>query len=286
MAEKAMAPHSSTLAWKIPWTEEPGRLQSMGLRRVRHDWETSLSLFTFMHWRRKWQPLQCSCLENPRDGGALWAAIYGVAQSRTRLKWLSSSSSSSNNRWNDHCVCSVVPDSLWPQALLPARLPCPRDSPGTNTGAGCHFLLQGIFPTQESNPRLLRLLHWQVDSLPPYHVRGVTLYLLFRLLFTFFFHMIMCNLSVFCDISRWVVVTVSAPPFRCLPNYCEHGGECSQSWDTFHCNCANTGYRGATCHNCKPNTPPCSCLCPGSLVHFLFFVVYMFICPCAYNPEP
>ena len=51
-----MAPHSSTLAWKIPWTEEPGRLQSMGSRRVGHDWATSLSLFTFMHWRRKWQP--------------------------------------------------------------------------------------------------------------------------------------------------------------------------------------------------------------------------------------
>ena len=55
-AEKAMAPHSSTLAWKIPWMEEPGRLQSMGSRRVGHDWVTSLSLFTFMHWRRKWQP--------------------------------------------------------------------------------------------------------------------------------------------------------------------------------------------------------------------------------------
>ena len=54
--EKAMAPHSSTLAWKILWTEEPGRLQSMGSRRVRHDWATSLSLFTFLHWRRKWQP--------------------------------------------------------------------------------------------------------------------------------------------------------------------------------------------------------------------------------------
>ena len=52
----AMAPHSSTLAWKIPWMEEPGRLQSMGSLRVRHDWATSLSLFTFMHWRRKWQP--------------------------------------------------------------------------------------------------------------------------------------------------------------------------------------------------------------------------------------
>ena len=55
-AEKAMAPHSSTLAWKIPWTEEPGRLQSMGSRRVRHNWATSLSFFTFMHWRRQWQP--------------------------------------------------------------------------------------------------------------------------------------------------------------------------------------------------------------------------------------
>ena len=51
-----MAPHSSTLAWKIPWTEEPGRMQSMGSHRVGHDRATSLSLFTLMHWRRKWQP--------------------------------------------------------------------------------------------------------------------------------------------------------------------------------------------------------------------------------------
>ena len=51
-----MAPHSNTLAWKIPWMEEPGRLQSMWSLRVGHDWATSLSLFTFMLWRRKWQP--------------------------------------------------------------------------------------------------------------------------------------------------------------------------------------------------------------------------------------
>ena len=51
-----MAPHSNTLVWRIPWTEEPGRLQSMGSRRVGHNWVTSLSLFPFMHWRRKWQP--------------------------------------------------------------------------------------------------------------------------------------------------------------------------------------------------------------------------------------
>ena len=56
LGEKAVAPHSSTLAWKTPWTEEPGRLQSMGSLRIRHDWTTSLSLFTFMHWRGKWQP--------------------------------------------------------------------------------------------------------------------------------------------------------------------------------------------------------------------------------------
>ena len=88
--EKAMAPHSSTLAWKIPWTEEPGRLQSMRSLRVGHDWVTSLSLSCIGEGNGN--PLQCSCLENPRDGGAWWAAVYGVAQSRTWLKWLSSSS--------------------------------------------------------------------------------------------------------------------------------------------------------------------------------------------------
>ena len=74
--EKALAPHSSTLAWKIPWMEAPGRLQTTGSLWVRHDWTTSFSLFTFMHWRRKCNPLQCSCLENPRDGGAWWASVY------------------------------------------------------------------------------------------------------------------------------------------------------------------------------------------------------------------
>ena len=87
--EKAMEPHSSTLAWKIPWTEEPSRLQSMGSLRVGHDWATSLSRIG----EGNGNPLQYSCLENPRDRGACWAAIYGVSQSQT-LKWLSSSSSS------------------------------------------------------------------------------------------------------------------------------------------------------------------------------------------------
>ena len=136
LSEKAMAPHSSTLAWKIPWTEEPGRLQSTRSLRVRHDWSDLAAAAAGLR-RRQWQPtpvllpgkshgrrslvgcspwgswesdtterfhfhfslscigegngnpLQCSCLENPRDRGAWWASVYGVAQSRTWLKWLS-----------------------------------------------------------------------------------------------------------------------------------------------------------------------------------------------------
>ena len=90
--EKAMAPHSSTLAWQIPGTGEPGRLQSMG------SLESDMTERLHFHFslacieEGNGSPLQCSCLENPRDGGAWWAAVYGVAQSRTRLKRLSSSS--------------------------------------------------------------------------------------------------------------------------------------------------------------------------------------------------
>jgi len=89
LMEKAVAPHSSTLAWKIPWTEEPVRLQSMGSLRVGHNWATHFHFSLSCIGERNGSPLQCSCLENPRDGGAWWAAVYGVTQSRTRLKWLS-----------------------------------------------------------------------------------------------------------------------------------------------------------------------------------------------------
>ena len=96
--EKAVAPHSSTLAWKIPWSEEPGGLQSMGGcyksdTTERLHFHFSLSCIGGGNGN----PLQCSCLENPRDEGAWWAAVYGVAQSRTRLKQLSSSSSSKSD---------------------------------------------------------------------------------------------------------------------------------------------------------------------------------------------
>ena len=102
-----MAPYSSTPAWKIPWTEEPGGLQSMGslesdtTERLHFHFHFSLSCIG----EGNGNPLQCSCLENPRDGGTWGASVYGVPQSRTRLKRLSSSSSS---RGRDESTCSLV----------------------------------------------------------------------------------------------------------------------------------------------------------------------------------
>ena len=110
-----MAPHSSTLARKIPWMEEPGRLQSMGSLR----W-TRLSDFTFTFslscsGEGNCNTLQCSCLENPRDRGAWWAAVYGVAQSWTQLKRLSSSSralfkKTGDNKGTFHARMSTIKD--------------------------------------------------------------------------------------------------------------------------------------------------------------------------------
>ena len=102
-----MAPRSSTLAWKIPWMEEPGRLQSMGLLRVGHDWATSLSLFTFMHWRRKWQPTPVFLPGESQGQGSLVGCRLWVAQGQTQLKWLNSSSSS-----NMKLSCELF-DSEW-----------------------------------------------------------------------------------------------------------------------------------------------------------------------------
>ena len=82
--EKAVATHSSTLAWKIPWVEEPGRLQSMGLQRVRHNWMTSLSLFTLMHWRRKWQPTPVFLPGESQGRGSLVGChLWGRTESDT-----------------------------------------------------------------------------------------------------------------------------------------------------------------------------------------------------------
>ena len=101
-----MVPHSSTLAWKIPWTEEPGglpsmdgRLQSMGSLRVGHDWVTSLSLFTFMHWRRKWQPILAWKIPGTAEPGRLpsmgshrvghnWSDLAAAAALNSYILWL------------------------------------------------------------------------------------------------------------------------------------------------------------------------------------------------------
>ena len=111
-----LAPHSSTFAWKIPWKEEPGRLQSM--------WSLESDTTEQLHFHFSFSctgegngnPLQCSCLENPRDGEAWWAAFCGTAQGQTRLRRLSSSSPTRSNSRD----CSLPSSSVH------------GDSPGRN----------------------------------------------------------------------------------------------------------------------------------------------------------
>ena len=89
-----MATHSSTLAWKIPWTGGAWWAAVNGAARSQTRLSTSLSLFTFLHWRRQWQPTPVFLPGESHGRGSLRAAVYGVAQSRTRLERLSSSSNS------------------------------------------------------------------------------------------------------------------------------------------------------------------------------------------------
>ena len=79
-----MAPHSSTLAWKIPWMEEPGGPQSMESLRVGQDSATSLSLFTFLHWRRQWQPTPMFLPGESQGWGSLVGChLWGLTESDT-----------------------------------------------------------------------------------------------------------------------------------------------------------------------------------------------------------
>ena len=95
-----MAPHCSTLAWEIPWTEEPGGLQSMGSRRIRHNWVTSLSLFTFMHWRRKWQPTPVFLSgESQGRGSLVGCRLWGRTES-DMMRLSSRSSSNVGDIWS------------------------------------------------------------------------------------------------------------------------------------------------------------------------------------------
>ena len=97
-----MATHSNTRAWRTPWTEEPGRLQSMGSLRVRHDWATSLSLFTFMQWRRKWQPTPVFLPGESQGWGSLVGWRLWVAKNRTRLKQFSIHTHNTRKYFQNH----------------------------------------------------------------------------------------------------------------------------------------------------------------------------------------
>ena len=155
--EKAVAPHSSTLAWKIPWAEEPGSLQSMGSHRVGHDWVTSLSLFTFMHWRRKWQPTPVFLPgESQGRGSLVGGRLWGRTESdTTEATW----------RQQQQRDWYIVKGKVKVKSLSRVRLfatpwtlayeaPPPMEFSRQEYWSGCHFLLQGIFPTQGSNPSL------------------------------------------------------------------------------------------------------------------------------------
>ena len=137
LVEKAMAPHSSTLAWKIPWMEEPGRLQSMGSLRVGLDWATSLSLFTFMHWRRKWQPTPVFLPgESQGLGSLVGCRLCGrteldttAATSQQQPQWLSVSGSFTTP-WTYQALCpwGFSRQDYW------SGLPCPPSGHLPNTG--------------------------------------------------------------------------------------------------------------------------------------------------------
>ena len=111
-----MAPHSSILAWRMPWMEEPGRLQSMGLWRVRHDSATSLSLFTFMHWRMKWQPTP-AFLPGESQG---WRSMMGFCLwgCRVRHDWSDAAAAAAVEA---HCNNSTERYFLLPKG---GALPC------------------------------------------------------------------------------------------------------------------------------------------------------------------
>ena len=135
-----MVTHASTLAWRIPWKEEPGRQQSTGSLRVGHNWATPCI------GEGNGNPLQCSCLESPRDGGAWWAAVYGVSQSQTRLKWLSSSSS----RATAHQIHSILDYSSFIHSVRHIVVEDFCDDPVVKTPC-FHCKGTGLIPSQGSS---------------------------------------------------------------------------------------------------------------------------------------
>ena len=195
-----MAPHPSTLAWKIPWTEEPGRLRSMGR------WGSDTTERLHFHFslscigEGNGNPLQCSCLENPRDRGAWWASVYGVTQSRTRLKRLRSSSSSRVNTrlvslwplWHYHCLFPLL---YWP--IFPVSI--------------CIFLPSIGFPLDTRNYSLSPKYYFYILWL----FYGSVLFLLFQS--KSFVHSLSPSSNfILCMKSSWNNDQYSIPPFETL----------------------------------------------------------------------
>ena len=126
--KKAMATHSSTLAWKIPRTEEPGRLKSMGSLRLGHDWATSLSLFTFIHWRRKWQPTPVFLLgESQGEQSLLGCCLWGHTESDT------------TERLHFQFSLSIFTFMHWRRKWQPTPVFLPGESQGRGSLVGCRL---------------------------------------------------------------------------------------------------------------------------------------------------
>ena len=121
--------------------EEPGRLQSMGSLRVRNNWATSLSLFTFMHWKRKWQPTPVFLPGESQARGSLVAAVYVVTQSQTQVKLLSSSSSLFTRRKRWHPAPVLLPGKSHGQRSLVGCSPCGIEESDTTERLHFHFSL-------------------------------------------------------------------------------------------------------------------------------------------------
>ena len=142
--KKGMATHSSILAWRIPWTEEPGRLQSMGSQSVRHNWTTNTHTHTHTHtpiytpMSNIWESQFLHILINTFSFWLFWWVCSGGVAFWFCISLMTVLSP------------SVMSDSLWPHGPVAQGSSVHGYSPGKNTGVGCNTLLQGIFPTQGS----------------------------------------------------------------------------------------------------------------------------------------
>ena len=175
-----MATHSSVLAWRILWTEGPGRLWSMGLQRVGYDWATDIQCSD--KWEASWWKVKLNPRTVPYTKINSKDPNKKVTHTNTRKRDISKFVTSSaikcrfinltlktfmcRYNTNLHAKCSAVKCECKLSHVRIAKFCYLWNFPGKNTGVSCHFLLQGILPIQRWNLSLLCLLHWQMDTLP------------------------------------------------------------------------------------------------------------------------